>query len=163
MSIFLGEFILSSGAYTKRESGPGFMLKYASKMHRLQFLLSTTSELWSIEFNIKKSTWVHLMFVWKRTLGLVLYENGEFLTKDNTSDNVHNPSIGKSYQILKVGDPQVLLKRTPAGGRFEIGHIVIWIRCLVAEEIRTKAFMAVVKQNSQSTHCCKKKHSKYNL
>lgn len=103
------------------------------------------------------------MFVWKRTIGLVLYENGELLTKDSTSDNVRNPSIGKSYQTLKVGDPDVLLKSTPAGGRFEICHLTIWIPCLVADEIRSKTFMTIVKHDSQSTRCCTKKHSEYNL
>ena len=158
--IILGEYILSSGGYTKRRVGPGFILKYNSKNDRLQFLLSTRIRLWSIEFSARKSAWVHLIFTWKRTQGLIVYENGQFLTKDETSENIRYPSFLNKYQTLTVGDPNIFLK-LKSGGHFEIGHLVIWIRCLLAKEIQMKSFMAVVKQGSKSRQCCKNKYGKY--
>ena len=124
---------------------------------RLKFNISTTSKLWSIQFNVKNSRWVHLMFAW-RTQGLVLYENGQFSTKTEKSKEVRYPSFGNSYQTLTTGDPQAFMKLR-SGGRFEIAHLVIWTRCLAADERRTKAFMTIVKQDLSSRQCCRKKFS----
>ena len=108
---------------------------------------------------MKNSTWVHLLFKWNRTEGVVVYENGEFLTKDEIGDKVRYPSFGNKYQTLAVGDPDMFMKLRE-GGSFEIAHLVIWTRHLRAKEIRMKAFMAVVRQNWTSRQCCRKKSSK---
>ena len=154
-----GEIILSSGGYTKRHVGPGFILKYNSKIHRLQFLLSTTSQLWSIKFKMKKSTWVHLLFAWKREGGVFVYENGDFLTKNETGKEVRYPSFSNKFNTLAVGNPKLFIK-LKSGASFEISHLVIWIRRIRAEEIRMKAFMRVVRHNSMSIQCCREKSSK---
>lgn len=101
-----------------------------------------------------------MLFAWERTQGVVVYENGEFLTKDETGDNVRYPSFVNKYQTLAVGDPGIFIKLR-SGGRFEIGHLVIWTRRLLPQEIKLKAFMAVVRQDSTSRQCCRKKSSKF--
>ena len=109
---------------------------------------------------MKKSTWVHLLFAWKGKEGVTVYENGDFLTKDDTGKEVRYPSFVNKFQTLAVGDPKLFLNLKSGGASFDIGHLVIWIRRLRAHEIRVKAFMGVVRQDSISTQCCKGKSSK---
>ena len=109
---------------------------------------------------MKKSTWVHLLFAWKRREGVYVYENGDFLTKDETGKEVRYPSFSNKFNTLALGDPKLFIKLKSEGASFEIGHLVIWIRRLRAEEIRMKAFMKVVRQNSISIQCCREKSSK---
>ncbi|XP_028409012.1 uncharacterized protein LOC114531600 isoform X2 [Dendronephthya gigantea] len=151
-----GECIISSGGYARRSVGPGFLLKYKSQIHGMNFLLSTEDKLWSLEFLVKISTWTHLMFTWKRQQGLVVYENGEFLAQDKAGRNVRHPSFGNRYPILALGDPG-LFRRRKLGGNFEISHLIIWTRSLSNKEIRSKNIFAVVRQDKKSMECCKQR------
>ena len=125
----------------------------------MNFLLSTIEKLWSLEFNVRISTWTHLMFTWERRQGLVVYENGESLAQDKTGRNVRHPSFGNKYRTLALGDPDILMKPR-SGGNFEISHLVIWIRRLSKEEMRSKNIFAVVRQNTMTMQCCQERVSK---
>lgn len=153
-----GECILSAGGYTKRPEGPGFILINNPKKRRLVLELSTTSKLWTLELNVKRS-WVHLMFTWKQKMGLVLYENGEFLTEAKTFQRIRYPSFTYKYRTLTVGAQDNLMK-LKSGGVFEIGHLVIWTRSLSAKQIQSKSFLHVVRRSVRSIICCEQKYGK---
>lgn len=135
------------------------MLRYNLKLNRLQFVLSTKAQLWSTQFNVRTSIWVHLLFAWNRTQGLAVYENGELLTKEKKGVKVRYPSFVNKFETLTVGDPSIVLNLR-SGASFEIGHLVIWIRRLRSDEIKMKAFMAVIREDSTSRQCCRKKSGK---
>ena len=143
--------IMSSGSFTDNKDGPGFRLTYKRSLERYEFVVETRKRKWLLYIHGKKSTWIHMTFLWQRHHGLVYYENGN-LSTFNRKPVVQDSGTRNPPPVITLARPYELL-RVKHFGRFEISQFAIWMQLLTPSNI-WEVYERSVKHDQEADICC---------